>query len=62
MAALESNSVVEGPAGAPALVLLGSLGSELAMWQPQAEALRGEFRVVRLDARGHGASPVPPGP
>jgi len=56
------HSIVEGPPGAPAIVFLGSLGSDLAMWEPQAEALRGEFRVVRLDTRGHGASPAPPGP
>jgi 3-oxoadipate enol-lactonase len=62
MAAYELHHVVEGPAGAPAIVLLGSLGSDLAMWQPQAQALRGELRVVRVDGRGHGGSPVPPGP
>jgi 3-oxoadipate enol-lactonase len=54
--------VVEGPEAAPAVVLLNSLGTDLGMWEPQARALRTEFRVVRLDTRGHGRSPVPPGP
>jgi 3-oxoadipate enol-lactonase len=56
------NHRVEGPAGAPVLVLLNSLGADLRMWEPQAEALRGELRLVRLDTRGHGGSPVPDGP
>ena len=62
MSACEVNDVVEGPAGAPALVLLNSLGADARMWEPQAAALRERFRLVRFDARGHGASPVPPGP
>lgn len=53
---------VEGPAGAPVLVLLNSLGTDLRMWEPQARALRGELRIVRCDTRGHGRSPVPPAP
>jgi 3-oxoadipate enol-lactonase len=54
--------VVDGPADAPPLVLAGSLGSTLEMWRPQVDALAGRFRVIRLDHRGHGGSPVPPGP
>lgn len=53
---------VDGPADAPTLVLGGSLGTNGAMWQPQMPALTTEYRVVRYDHRGHGASPVPPGP
>jgi 3-oxoadipate enol-lactonase len=53
---------IAGPPGAPALVLSGSLGSALAMWDPQMEALTRDFRVLRYDLRGHGQSPVPPGP
>lgn len=54
--------VIEGPADAPPLVLAGSLGSTLQMWRPQVEELSRRFRLVRLDHRGHGGSPVPPGP
>jgi 3-oxoadipate enol-lactonase len=60
--AVEVHAVVEGPPDGPALVLSPSLGSTLDMWEPQAAALRGRFRVVRYDHRGHGRSPVPPGP
>jgi 3-oxoadipate enol-lactonase len=54
--------VVDGPADAPPLVLLGSLGSALDMWAPQLPALTGAHRVIRVDHRGHGGSPVPAGP
>jgi 3-carboxy-cis,cis-muconate cycloisomerase len=53
---------VEGPAGAPVVVFSSSLGTTLEMWDPQVAALAGRFRVVRYDHRGHGSSPVPPGP
>ena len=62
MTAIQVHHVVEGPPDAPALVLANSLGSTLAMWEPQIEQLAAEFRVVRFDLRGHGRSPVPPGP
>lgn len=54
--------VIEGPAGAPALVLCNSLGTTLEMWDAQMPVLAERFRVVRYDRRGHGRSPVPPGP
>lgn len=54
--------VDEGPRDAPALVLAGSLGSTVEMWRPQVGPLTERFRVVRIDHRGHGGSPVPPGP
>jgi len=62
MAPCEVRHQVEGRDDAPPLVLLNSLGAELTMWDPQATAFEGDFRLVRYDARGHGASPVPPGP
>jgi len=52
---------IEGPDGAPALLLGGSLGTTLRMWDGQ-RALAEQLRVVRFDHRGHGASPVPPPP
>ena len=62
MSAEDVHHVVEGPADAPVVVLGGSLGSTLEMWDAQVPALTGRFRVVRYDARGHGRSPVPAGP
>jgi 3-oxoadipate enol-lactonase len=59
---IEVHRVEAGPAGAPALVFANSLGTTLRMWDPQVKALQDRFRIVRYDHRGHGSSPVPPGP
>jgi 3-oxoadipate enol-lactonase len=53
---------IEGPQDAPVLLLSGSIGSTLDMWLPQRAALSAEYRVISYDHRGHGKSPVPPGP
>jgi 3-oxoadipate enol-lactonase len=50
--------VVDGDG--PCVVLVGSLGSDISMWEPQLPALR-DFKVVRVDLPGHGGSPVPDG-
>ena len=56
------NVEVEGPAGAPALMLSNSLGTDLHMWDAQVPELSKHFRVIRYDRRGHGQSGVPAGP
>lgn len=52
---------VEGPEGAPVVLLSPSLGTTMAMWDAQAAVLAGRFRVIRYDPRGHGGSDAPPG-
>lgn len=59
---VELHHVIEGPEDAPVLVTANSLGTTLAMWDPQAAALSERFRLLRYDHRGHGGSPVPQGP
>lgn len=55
--------VSDGPEDGPVVVLSGSLGSDVRMWQPQVAPLADAgYRVVRHDHRGHGGSPVPPEP
>jgi 3-oxoadipate enol-lactonase len=56
------NCRVDGAQDAPVLVLSNSLGTDLSMWDAQIPELSARFRVVRYDTRGHGASPVTPGP
>ena len=51
----------DGPADAPVVLLGNSLMASMAMWQAQMDALAG-YRVLRIDARGHGASPATPAP
>lgn len=52
----------DGPENAPVLLLSNSLGTTHAMWDGQLEAFARDFRVLRYDTRGHGASEVTPGP
>jgi 3-oxoadipate enol-lactonase len=58
---VQLHHVAEGPPDGPVLVLAGSLGSTVEMWRPQLPVLTERFRVVRIDLRGHGGSPVTPG-
>jgi 3-oxoadipate enol-lactonase/4-carboxymuconolactone decarboxylase len=44
----------------PPLLLLNSVGCDLTMWDAALPHLR-EFRVLRMDMRGHGQSDSPPG-
>jgi len=55
------NYRIDGPEGAPWLVLSNSLATNLAMWDGQAEVLGKSFRVLRYDQRGHGATEAPAG-
>ncbi len=52
---------VLGTEGAPPLLLAGSLGTTLRMWDGQRQ-LAERLRLIPLDLRGHGDSPAPPGP
>jgi 3-oxoadipate enol-lactonase len=44
--------------GAPALLLLNSLGTSLEMWDEQLQPLSERFELIRFDARGHGKSTI----
>ncbi|MFA7488592.1 MAG: 3-oxoadipate enol-lactonase [Lysobacteraceae bacterium] len=52
---------IDGENG-PWLLLCNSLGTDLSMWDAQAQALSTQFRVLRYDRRGHGRSGTPPPP
>jgi 3-oxoadipate enol-lactonase/4-carboxymuconolactone decarboxylase len=51
-----------GPEDAPVAAFSNSLGTTAEMWDMQAAALASRMRVLRYDTRGHGRSPVRPGP
>jgi 3-oxoadipate enol-lactonase len=48
------NFEISGPDNAPWLIFSNSLATNLHMWDPQAADLKGEFRTLRYDQRGHG--------
>ncbi len=51
-----------GPDDAPVVAFSNSLGATAEMWDMQAAALASRMRVLRYDTRGHGRSPLRPGP
>ncbi|HTQ90746.1 MAG TPA: alpha/beta fold hydrolase [Streptosporangiaceae bacterium] len=57
---------MEGPDGAPVVILANPIGTTRAIWDAQARVLRQHFRLLRFELRGHGApgaqSDAPPGP
>jgi 3-oxoadipate enol-lactonase len=59
---IRMNYELSGNKNAPVVMLSHSLGSSLAMWDPQMDALEPHFQVLRYDIRGHGKSEVPAGP
>ncbi|SEG62076.1 3-oxoadipate enol-lactonase / 4-carboxymuconolactone decarboxylase [Thermomonospora echinospora] len=52
------NHRLDGPASGPPVLLGPSLGTSLAVWEPQVPALARARRVVRWDLPGHGGSPA----
>jgi 3-oxoadipate enol-lactonase/4-carboxymuconolactone decarboxylase len=51
----------DGVADAPPLVLLNSIGTDIALWDRALPYLTTRYRTLRIDTRGHGASDAPPG-
>jgi pimeloyl-ACP methyl ester carboxylesterase len=51
----------DGPAGAPAVLLIMGLAWPAAMWFRQVPALAAEYRVLRVDNRGAGKTGDVPG-
>ncbi|WP_367348894.1 3-oxoadipate enol-lactonase [Sphingobium yanoikuyae] len=51
----------DGRDDAPALLLLNSIGTDMDLWDGVLPHLRDRFAVLRIDARGHGATIAEPG-
>jgi pimeloyl-ACP methyl ester carboxylesterase len=58
--AIASAFSVEG--SGPPLFLIHGIGASRHSWDGLVRELRGEFRCISYDLRGHGRSPVPPPP
>ena len=50
----------DGPRDAPAVLMLHGFASSLHTWEPWAQALAGDYRVIRVDLPGAGLSPPDP--
>lgn len=50
-----------GPAAAPVLLFLNSIGCDRHLWERQVAVLNAGFRCLTFDARGHGESDAPDG-
>ncbi len=53
---------VDSGGGGDAVLLAHAIGCDHRMWDELASVLSRRFRVLRIDARGHGESPVPKRP
>lgn len=56
------NYQIDGNSSAPPVLLHHPLATNLSVWDELTAALLPTYRVIRLDARGHGASEATPGP
>lgn len=52
---------LDGAEDRPPLVLLHSIGTDMALWDAVVPLLLPAFRLLRIDTRGHGASDAPEG-
>lgn len=58
---LRLNAAISGPIGGAPLVLLHALGTHMGIWDDLLPYFP-NYRILRIDLRGHGASDVPQGP
>jgi 3-oxoadipate enol-lactonase len=56
---IETNYTLDGQANAPVVTLSHSLATDNSMWDPQMDALRARYRVLRYETRGHGSTEAP---
>jgi 3-oxoadipate enol-lactonase len=58
---IDMNYTVSGKESAPPVVLHHPLATELSIWDELTAALEPHYRVIRMDARGHGKTDAPAG-
>ena len=56
---IEIDYTIEGRG--PWVVMSHSLACDRSMWNEQVQMLKGHYRVLRFDTRGHGGSDAPAG-
>lgn len=55
------NVMLSGNRSGPVVMMSHALATALDLWWPQLAALEPQFKVLRYDTRGHGASDAPEG-
>ena len=53
---VELNYRIDGREDGPGIVMGNSLGTNYSMWDDQVKVLKTDFRILRMDKRGHGGS------
>ncbi len=56
------NCVIDGPDGAPWITFITGITNDVTMWDTHLPALARDYRLLRLDTRGHGHSDATPPP
>lgn len=59
---IETYYEIHGKEGAPWVVFSHSLACSVRMWDGEIERLKGSYRILAYDTRGHGQSAAPKGP
>jgi 3-oxoadipate enol-lactonase len=59
---IETYYEIHGKEGAPWVVFSHSLACSVRMWDGEIERLKGSYRIMAYDTRGHGQSAAPKGP
>ena len=67
MAIVEANGInisceIDGPEGAPWVTFITGITNDTTMWDDHIPALSRNFRLLRLDSRGHGGTDATPPP
>lgn len=67
MASVEANGininyVIDGPEGAPWVTFITGITNDTTMWDDHIPALSENFRLLRIDSRGHGGTDASPPP
>ena len=52
MSSVRMVASIEGPDGAPVVILANPIGTTRAIWDAQARVLREDFRLLRFELRG----------
>jgi 3-oxoadipate enol-lactonase len=53
---------IDGPADKPCVTFVTGIANDHTLWNQQVAALAGDYRLIRIDSRGHGLSTATPPP